>query len=111
GGGFGEVEEMPESGVVRRYQADPKNVDKIVASAKSGFLPLVTHLPGFASYAILDAGKGTVVTISGFTTPSGSAESTKAAASYIKEHLGALVPNAPEVISGEVKLLERARQG
>jgi hypothetical protein len=103
-----EVKERAKYGVVRRYQVDPKNIDKIVGSAKSGFLPLVTHLPGFASYAILDGGKGTLVTIGGFTTSSGSAESTKAAATYIKEHLAALVPNAPEVTSGEVKLLERA---
>ena len=103
-----EIKERAKYGVLRRYHVDPKNVDKIVGSAKSGFLPLVTHLPGFASYAILDAGKGTLVTISGFTTSSGSAESTKAAAKYIKEHLAALVPNAPEVTSGEVKLLERA---
>ena len=103
-----EVKERAKYGVVRRYHVDPTNIDKIVGSAKSGFLPLVTHLPGFASYAILDGGKGTLVTISGFTTSSGSAESTKAAATYIKEHLAALVPNAPEVTSGEVKLLERA---
>jgi spermidine/putrescine-binding protein len=102
-----ELKEKAKYGVVRRYQVDPKNIDKIVASAKSGFLPLVTHLPGFASYSIVDAGKGTLVTISGFTTPSGSAESTKAAAKYVEEHLAALVPNAPEVTSGEVKLLER----
>jgi hypothetical protein len=97
--------------VIRSYQVDPKNVDKILASAKNGFLPLVTHLPGFASYSMLDAGNGTVVTISGFTTSSGSAESTKAAASYIKEHLAALVPTAPEVTSGEVKLLDRGARG
>ena len=103
-----EAKERAKYGVLRRYHVDPKNIDKIVGSAKSGFLPLVTHLPGFASYAILDAGKGTLVTISGFTTSSGSAESTKAAATYIKEHLAALVPNAPEVTAGEVKLLERA---
>lgn len=103
-----EIKEPAKFGVIRRYQVDPKNVDQIVASAKSGFLPLVTHLPGFASYSMLDGGKGTLVTISGFTTSSGSAESTKAAANYIKEHLAPLVPKAPEVTSGEVKLLERA---
>jgi hypothetical protein len=69
----------------------------------------VTHLPGFATYSVLDAGKGTLVTLSGFTTSSGAAESTKAAATFVKEHLAALVPNAPEVTSGEVKLMERAR--
>jgi hypothetical protein len=104
-----EIKEPPKYAVMRHYQVDPKNVDKIVASAKTGFLPLVTHLPGFATYSMLDAGKGTLVTLSGFTTPNGAAESTKAAATYIKEHLSALVPKAPEVTSGEVKLLERAR--
>jgi hypothetical protein len=103
-----EIKDVPKYGVIRRYQVDPKNVDKIVALAKSGFLPLVTHLPGFASYSLLDAANGTLVTISGFTSSSGADESTKAAASYIKEHLAPLVPNAPEVTSGEVKLVERA---
>jgi hypothetical protein len=103
-----ELKDKPKYGVLRRYQVDPRNIDKIVASAKSGFLPLVTHLPGFASYSILDAGKGTLVTISGFTTTSGSGESTKAAATFVKEHLATLVPNAPEVTSGEVKIFERA---
>jgi hypothetical protein len=104
-----EVKESAKYGVIRRYQIDPKNIDQIVSRAKSGFLSQVTHLPGFASYSILDAGKGTLVTISGFTTPSGAAESTKAAATFVKEQLAALVPNPPEVTSGEVKLLERAR--
>ena len=104
-----EVKESAKYGVIRRYQVDPKNIDQIVSRAKSGFLSQVTHLPGFASYSILDAGKGTLATISGFTTPSGAAESTKAASTFVKEQLAALVPNPPEVTSGEVKLLERAR--
>jgi hypothetical protein len=103
-----EIKDKPRYGVLRRYQIDPKNLDKIIDSARSGFLPLVTHLPGFASYSVLDTGKGTLVTISGFTAPSGSEESTKAAAKYVKEHLAPLVPSPPEIISGEVKLLERA---
>jgi hypothetical protein len=104
-----EINAPVKYGVIRRYQVDPKNVDQIVSRAKGGFLPQVTHLPGFASYSILDAGNGTLVAISGFTTPSGAAESTKVAASFVKEHLAALVPSAPEVTSGKVKLLERAR--
>ena len=87
-----EIKEAAKYGVVRRYQVDPKNIDKIVANVKSGFLPIVTRLPGYASYAMLDAGKGTLVTISGFSSSSGAAESTKAAATYIKEHLAPLVP-------------------
>jgi hypothetical protein len=84
-------------------------VEQIVARARDGFLPLVTHLPGFATYSILDAGKGMLVTLSGFTNPSGAADSTRAAATFVKENLAALVPNAPEVTSGPVRLVERAR--
>ena len=104
-----EIKEQPKYGVIRRYQVDPKNMEQIVERAKSGFLPLVSHLPGFASYSILDTGKGTLVTLSGFTTPSGAAESTRKAAAFVKEHLSPLVPSAPEVTSGEVKLMERVR--
>jgi hypothetical protein len=104
-----EIKEPPKYGVIRRYQVDPKNIDQIVTRAKNGFLPLVTHVPGFATYSVLDAGKGTLVTLSGFTAPSGAAESTKAAAAFVKEHLASLVPSPPEVTSGEVKLMERAR--
>jgi hypothetical protein len=103
-----EIKEPPKYGVIRRYEVDPKNVETIVSRAKNGFLPLVTHLPGFATYSILDAGKGVVVTLSGFTTSSGAAGSTSAAAAFVKEHLASLVPKPPEVTSGEVKLMERA---
>jgi hypothetical protein len=103
-----EVKDQPKYGVMRRYQIDPKNMEQIVERAKSGFLPLVNHLPGFASYSILDTGKGTLVTLSGFTTQSGAGESTKAAAKFVKENLSALVPNPPEVTSGEVRVMVRS---
>jgi hypothetical protein len=104
-----EVKAAPTHGVIRRYRIDPGSVEQIVARARDGFLPLVTHLPGFATYSILDAGKGMLVTLSGFTSPSGAADSTRAAATFVKENLAALVPNAPEVTSGPVRLVERAR--
>ncbi len=104
-----EIKEPPKYGVIRRYKVDPKNIDQIVTRAKSGSLPLVTHLPGFASYSILDAGKETLVTLSGFTAQSGAAESTKAAATFVKENLSSLVPNPLKITSGEIKIMERAR--
>ena len=95
--------------MIRRYRVDPKHVDQIVTRARNGFLPLVSHLPGFACYSILDAGNGTLLTLSGFTTHGGAAESVTAAATFVKEHLSSLVPSPPEVTAGEVKLVERAR--
>ena len=104
-----EIKERPKYGVIRRYQVDPRHIDQVVTRARNGFLPLVSHLPGFACYSILDAGNGTLLTLSGFTTHGGAAESVTAAATFVKEHLSSLVPSPPEVTSGEVKLMERAR--
>src|SRR5438093_11423442 len=104
-----EIKERPKYGVIRRYQVDPRHIDQVVTRARNGFLPLVSHLPGFAAYSILDAGNGTLLTLSGFTTDAGAAESISAAAVFVKEHLSSLVPSPPEVTSGEVKLMERAR--
>lgn len=103
-----EIKGKPQYGVIRHYQVDAKNMGEIVSRAKSGFVPLVNKLPGFAAYTILDAGKGVLVTISGFTTKAGAEESTKKAAEWVKENLKQLVPNPPEVTAGEVRVMARA---
>jgi hypothetical protein len=94
--------------VIRHYQVDAKNMGEIVSRAKSGFVPLVNKLPGFAAYTILDAGKGVLVTISGFATKAGAEESTKKAARWVNENLKQLVPHPPEVTAGEVRVMARA---
>jgi len=98
-----EVVGQPKYGVVRRFQAEPKNMDTIVARAREGFVPIVSSLPGFTSYTILDAGNGTALTLSGFTSRESADESTRRAASWVRENLGPLLPNPPEVISGEIR--------
>jgi hypothetical protein len=103
-----EIKGRPEYGVIRRYQVDPKNMGEIVSRAKSGFVPLVNKLPGFATYSILDAGKGILVTLSGFMTKAEAEESTKKAAGWVKENLKQLVPHPPEVTAGKVRVMARA---
>ena len=103
-----EIKGKPEYSVIRRYQVDPKNMGEIVSRATSGFVPLVNHLPGFATYTILDAGKGVLVTISGFATRAGADDSTKKAAAWVKENLQTLAPNPPEITAGKVRVIARA---
>ena len=94
-----EIKGKPEYSVIRRYQVD---------RATSAFVPLVNHLPGCATYTILDAGKGVLVTISGFATRAGADDSTKKAAAWVKENLQALAPNPPEITAGKVRVIARA---
>lgn len=45
-------------GVMRRYRVDASNVAEITRRAESGFVPIVSQLPGFASYVMLDVAAG-----------------------------------------------------
>lgn len=98
----------PRFAVLRRYRVDPRNVETIATRARDGFVPIISALPGFASYSLLDAGNGTIVTLSGFTNQAGADESINAAAAWIRDNLGPLMPNPPEVSSGQMKLFVTA---
>jgi hypothetical protein len=91
-------------GVMRRYQADPGAVDEIVRRAEAGFVPLISQMPGFVGYSILDEGQGRLTTLSAFEDQAGAEESVRQAANWVKENLGALLPNPPEVTSVEIRV-------
>jgi quinol monooxygenase YgiN len=91
-------------GVMRRYQVDANNVEEITRRAESGFVPIVSQLPGFASYAMLDTGAGTLLTLSGFRDQASADRSTQEAASWIRDNMAPLLPHAPEVTRAETKL-------
>ena len=91
-------------GVMRRYKVDPAAVDEIARRAAAGFVPIVSSVPGFAAYQLVDAGNGVVVTLSGFADRAGVEASTSKAAGWVKENLASLAPNPPEVTYGEVKV-------
>jgi quinol monooxygenase YgiN len=90
-------------GVMRRYKTDA-DVREIVRRAQSGFVPIVSKLSGFASYVIMDAGGGTVVSLSGFRDQASADKSTQEAASWVRDNLAELVPNPPEITRAEAKI-------
>ena len=97
-------------GVMRRYQTDLRNVNQIVERARDGFVPLIRSQPGFRSYQILDAGNGTLVTLTAFETRAGAEDSVTRAATWVRENLASLLPNPPEVTRGEIKLMVMAQK-
>ena len=90
-------------GVMRRYKTDA-DIHEIVRRAQSGFVPIVSKLAGFASYSIMDAGGGTVVSLSGFRDQASADRSTQEAASWVRDNLAELVPNPPEITRAESKI-------
>jgi len=85
--------------VIRRYQGvrDPAEVAR---RAVEEFAPLISDQPGFQGYWVVDGGNGVLATISVFDTEEAAAASTAAAASWVQQNVGQLVPNPPQLTSG-----------
>lgn len=93
-----------ENGVyaaVRRYEGvtDPAEAGRRVAE---GFLPLLRQVPGFVAYYWVDAGNGVMVSTSVFEDRAGAEESVTRAADFVRDNLASLLPNPPQVTSGQV---------
>ncbi|QES51838.1 hypothetical protein DEJ50_32295 [Streptomyces venezuelae] len=86
---------------VRRYEGvtDPAEAGRLVAE---GFVPLMRQVPGFVAYYWVDAGAGVMVSTSVFQDRAGAEESVSRAAAFVRENLASLLPNPPQVMSGEV---------
>ena len=88
-------------GVVRRFEGVTDS-QKVVQVDKEGFLPIISEMPGFVAYYLVDAGDGVTVSTSVFEHKDAEEQSTFRAGEFVAEHLEPLMPNPPQVTAGEV---------
>ena len=86
---------------VRRYEGvnDPQKVAQL---AEEHFVPIISEMPGFVAWHLVDAGDGVMVSTSVFEHKDAEEQSTFRAGEFTAEDLGPLVPNPPQVTAGEV---------
>jgi hypothetical protein len=86
---------------VRRYEGvtDSREATRRV---NEGFIPLVSQIPGFVAYFLVDTGAGVMISTSVFQDQASAEESNKRAANYVRENLALVLPNLPQITSGEV---------
>ena len=86
---------------VRRYEGitDPQKVGQLV---DEGFVPLISELPGFVAYYWVDAGDGVMVSTSVFEHKDAEEQTNFVAGEFVAEHLLPLMPNPPQITTGEV---------
>ncbi|MFD5425965.1 hypothetical protein [Streptomyces sp. NPDC127084] len=60
------------------------------------------QIPGLRAYYWIDAGDGVMVSTSVFESETGAEESIKKAAVFVRDNLASLLPNPPQVTSGQV---------
>jgi len=85
--------------VIRRYQADVDTAE-VCRRAVDEFAPMLKGRPGFQGYWAVDAGNGTMATITVFETEDEAVESTSAAAAWIQESMPELASISPQVTAG-----------
>ena len=92
---------------VRRYEGVTDAAEVVRQIKEEGFLDVVRGVQGFVNYSVIDAGDGTLVTISTYEDRSGAEESNRRAADWIRQkNLSSLVPNPPQITAGEVAVHE-----
>ena len=87
---------------IRTYRKVAGDRKQIVELVNREFVPLLSKIDGFADFYAVFADDGTLVSVSVFRDARGAEESVRAAARWVEQTLAKLLPEKPEVISGEV---------
>ena len=89
---------------VRRYEGIDKNrTDELTKKVGESLMPRMSKLPGFSGYFLIEAGEGVMTSINLFETSDQANESTRVAATWIREEsLESVLPHTPKITAGEV---------
>jgi hypothetical protein len=93
---------------VRRYEGiDQGRTDELTKKLGESLTPRLSKLPGFGGYFVIEAGEGVMTSINLFETSEQANESTRVAATWIREeNLETVLPNTPKITAGEVVVHE-----
>ena len=89
---------------IRRYEGvDQNRTVELTRKVNETLVPKLEKLSGFKGYYLIDAGHGVFSSLGLFETSEQGMESTKVAASWIRdEDLQTAFPNPPKITSGIV---------
>jgi len=63
---------------------------------------MISRLPGFVEFHVVDAGNGEVIGMGIFDDRAGADDFNARAAEYVRQNLASLLPNPPRISVGEV---------
>jgi hypothetical protein len=86
---------------VRRYEGVTDS-QKVAQLVEEGFVPLISEIPGFVAYYWVDAGDGVMVSTSVYEHKDAEEQTNFVAGKFVQEYLAPLMPNPPQITTGEV---------
>ena len=89
---------------IRRYEGvDQNRTVELTRKVNETLVPELSKLQGFKGYYLIEADNGVISSLGLFETPEQADESTKIAASWVRdERLETAFPNPPKITSGRV---------
>jgi hypothetical protein len=95
---------------IRRYEGiDQDRTEELTKKVGESLLPRLSKMPGFKSYHLIEADNGVMSSIDFFDTSVQADESTRVAATWVREEkLETALPNPPKVTGGEVIVENRS---
>ena len=89
---------------IRRYEGvDESRTEELVTNVGEKLLPRLSKLPGFGGFYLIEAGNGVMSSINFYDTSAEADESTRVAATWVRdEKLEEALPNPPKITGGEV---------
>lgn len=93
--------------IVRRYRTH--SAEAVTSKVRDEFVPEISKASGFLAYYVVDEGFGSQFSISIFETREAAELTNKLAADWARLHPH-LLPEAPEIFSGDVRIHKRPRR-
>ena len=92
---------------VRRYDGvtDTKEVARQV---EERFVPILSEMPGFVAYYVVDAGDGVMVSTSVFEHQAAEEQSSWRAGEFVAQYITPLAPNPPQITAGDVVVAHKS---
>jgi hypothetical protein len=87
---------------IRKYRKVEGDRKQLIDLVNREFVPLISKIDGFADFYACFADDGTLMSVSVFRDARGAEESVRTAATWVEQTLAKLLPEKPEVLSGEV---------
>jgi hypothetical protein len=89
---------------IRRYSADPSQIDELMHRIDAQFCSMIEDQPGFVAYQALDCGEGTCVTVTTFRDRDSAEASLETAAGFIRDSLSDIPIERVDARTGEAKV-------
>ena len=86
---------------VRRYEG-VTDVEEAARRVNEGFVPIISQVPGFQAYYLVEGGAGVLISTSVFDDQEGIRESNRRAADWVRENVTPLLPYPPRISVGRV---------